>query len=99
MLRTWPILLDRSQVGVGVYVARAAAVSQLTDRILAIRVFRLLVRAGLIVTRMTAGTVRLERRISPRNDLGVGPMTGGARQVAAMIQRLKRRRSVTEFVR
>ena len=99
MLRTWPILLNRRHVSVGVYMTRAAAVSQFTDRIRAIRVFRLLVRAGLVVTGMTAGTVRLECRISPRNNFGVGLMTGGAEQITAMIQRFERCGPVTEFVR
>jgi len=99
MLRTWPTLLDRGHVSVGVYVARAAAVSQFTDRILAIRVFRLLVRAGFIVTRMAAGTVRLESRVSPRNNFGIGLVTLGTEQVAAVIQRFERCRSMAELIR
>ena len=42
------------------------------------------------VIRMTTGTIRLERRISPVDDFRIGLMACGTLQIAAVVQRFVR---------
>ena len=65
--------------------ASTGAVPQFARRVLDVRVFALLVWPRLVVARMTTRTVGLECRILPGDELGVGLVTPGALQVAAMI--------------
>lgn len=58
-----------------------------------------IVRAGLVISRMTAGAIGSVCRVSPRDDFSVGPMAHRALQVATMIEWLIWRCRVAEFVR
>jgi len=62
------------------------AVAVLADRFVATACRFVLVRP--VVARVTAGAIGLERRKLPCNRLGVGFVTVGALQVAAVILRL-----------
>ena len=99
MLRARPVLLNRGQAAVCVHMTCAAAIPQLADRIADIGVFVFLVWAGLVVTRVAAGTIRLECRVSPCYDFSVRLVAIRTLLRAAMIQRLVRRSRVAEIVR
>lgn len=78
-------------------VTRPGAVAIFTDCLIA--AIRTLMFIGPVVPGMATSTVRLERRILPRNGLGVRLVTLGTLQVAAMIQWLIGQRRMTELVR
>lgn len=78
-------------------VASAGTVAILTDGLIA--TISRFVLICLVVTCVATGTIRLKRRILPRDGLRIGLMAVRARQVAAMIQRLVSQRCVTELVR
>jgi hypothetical protein len=90
MFRSRAILLDRCEIGIGIHVAGTGAVAKLTSGILNIRVLRFFVRAGFVITRVATGTVRLECRELPVNNLGVALVTFCASQIIPVILRLVR---------
>lgn len=74
----------------------AGAITILTDRLIAAVASLVLIRT--IISSVTTGTVGLKRSVLPDNNLGIAAVTVGASQIAAMIQRFKRRRRVAEIV-
>jgi len=98
MLWARTVALDRGQRCVGVHVTRARAVFQLTDRVADIRVFMLLVGAGVITARMASRTVRLIGRRPVGDGLRIGEVAGRAWQVIAVIERLKVQPPVRENI-
>lgn len=98
MFGAGPVLLDRVHIAIGIDMACARTVAEFADRILGVRVFGLLVRTLLVITRVAAGAVWLEGSVSPGNDFGIVLMAIGAGQVAAMVKWFERCRHVTKFV-
>ena len=99
MFRARSALLNRGQAAICVHMACAAAISQFADRIADIGILVFLVWAGLVVTGVAAGTIRLECRVSPCYDFSVRLVTIRTLRRAAMIQRLVRCSRVAEIVR
>jgi hypothetical protein len=95
MLRAWPVLLDGIEIAIVVDVASAATVSQLAGGVLDIRGLAFLVRALFVISGVTAGTVWLERRVTPGQLLRVALVTFCALQVATMILGFIRQGRVT----
>jgi len=71
VFRPRPVFLDRGEIAVSVDMACATTVSQFACGVLDIRIFALLVWTRLVVTRMTASTIRLECSIAPGNKFRV----------------------------
>ena len=95
VFRARPVLLDRRHITVCVNVTGTGTVPEFAYRIGDIRIFVLLVRARLVVARVTAGTIRFECRILPNNDFRVTLVALGALQLASMILRLVRQGGMT----
>ena len=98
MFRAVPSPVYGGQRTVGVNMAGTRTVPEFANRIFPIRVSCFPVWARLVAIRMAAGTVGLERRVPPDDDLGVGLMALGARQIATMVERLERCGRVPEVV-
>ena len=94
MFRSGAILLDYCERSIGIDVTSARTVMQLASGIFDIRVLRFLVRARLVFARMATGTIWLECRELPVNDIRVALMTIGACQVVSVVLRLVRQARV-----
>lgn len=89
-----PILLDSCERSVGIHVASTGTITQFAGGIFDIRVLRFLVRAGLICARMATGTIWLECRELPVDNLCVALVTVGTGKVVAVIERFVRQTCV-----
>lgn len=84
-------ILDRGQRRVSVNMAGAAAVTQLFDRIKAIRIFIFLVLTHTIFTAMTGRALRLQISALPADRFTVAAMAVATVQRAAVFARITRR--------
>ena len=94
MLRAGPSLQYRRQCAIGVDMTRTGAVTKFADGVPDIRIFVLLVRIPFVIVSVATRTVRLKCGVLPGHLLRIRLVTGRARQIAAMILRLIRKRSV-----
>ena len=78
MFRAGPVILDRRQRGVGVYMAGSTAIAELIDRVFRIVEFRM--RTGIEVARMAPGAVRLIGWRRPGHGLRITTVAVGADQ-------------------
>jgi len=91
---TRPVFLNRRQITIRIDVTSTGTVSELAYRVADVRILVLLVRIGLVVARMTAGTIRFECRILPDNDFRVTLVAFCTLQVASVVLRLVRQRGM-----
>ena len=78
-------LLDRRKCIVGVDVATARTISELTDGVENFRTVDLFVRIGLEIPGMTPGAIRLVGSVLPGDGLAVARVTGDAAQITAVV--------------
>jgi len=78
-------VFDGCHRAVGIDMAAACAVTQITDGVCGVRVFVLFMWTGFEITGMTAGTIRLVLWCAPGDRLRISPVALCACKVTAMV--------------
>lgn len=92
---TRPVLLNCRQITVRIDVTSTGTVSEFAYRVEDVWIFVLFVRSGLVVARVTAGTIRFECWILPDDGFRIRLVALGTLQVASVVLRLIRQRGMT----